>query len=77
VASWQFLIVGSFGALGAAMAVGTLLALLRYHRTGDWPGREDAAEISTGRVVALYLRVVVGAGVAVYAVTSLDAAGLL
>lgn len=74
---WTFLLVGSFGAVGAAMALGTLAALVRYHRTGVWPGTEEAAEISTGRLVGLYVRVVVGAAVAVAAWVSLSARGLV
>lgn len=77
VGMWTFLLVGSFGAVGAAMALGTLAALVRYHRTGSWPGTEEAAEISTGRLVGLYLRVVVGAVVAVVAWVSLSARGLV
>lgn len=77
VGMWTFLLVGGFGAVGAAMALGTLAALVRYHRTGTWPGTEDAAEISTGRLVGLYARVVVGAVVAVIAWVSLSARGLV
>lgn len=74
---WTFLLVGSLGAVGAAMAVGTLAALVRYHRTGEWPGSDESADISTGRLVALYLRVLVGLSVAGYALITLDAAGLV
>lgn len=74
---WQFLVVGSLGAVGAAMALGTLAALLRYHRTGAWPGRDDTADVSTGRLVALWVRVAVGVAVAVYAWVSLRTAGLV
>lgn len=74
---WTFLLVGGFGAVGAAMALGTLAALVRYHRTGAWPGTEDAAEVTTGRLVGLYLRVVVGAVLAVYAFVSLSNQGLI
>lgn len=74
---WTFLLVGGFGAVGAAMAVGTTAALVRYHRTGQWPGVEDGAEVSTGRLVGLYLRVVVGLVLAVYATISLTDAGLI
>lgn len=74
---WTFLLVGSLGAVGAAMAVGTLAALVRYHRTGEWPGSDESADISTGRLVALYVRVLVGLAVAGYALITLDAAGLV
>lgn len=75
--TWTFLLVGGFGAVGAAMAVGTAAALLRYHRTGQWPGRDDGAEVTTGRLVGLYARVIVGAGLAIYAFVSLSSRGLL
>lgn len=75
--TWTFLLVGGFGAVGAAMAVGTAAALLRYHRTGEWPGRDDRADVTTGRLVGLYARVVVGAGLAIYAFVSLSSRGLL
>lgn len=74
---WTFLLVGGFGAVGAAMAVGTTAALVRYHRTGQWPGYEEGADVSTGRLVGLYLRVVVGLALAVYAAISLTDAGLI
>ncbi len=75
--SWTFLLVGSFGAVGAAMAVGTLAALLRYHRTGTWPGGESTGEITTGRLVGLWTRVLLGVIVAGYAAVSLSDSGLL
>lgn len=74
---WTFLLVGTFGAVGAAMAVGTVAALVRYRRTGQWPGREDGAEVTTGRLVGLYVRILVGLALAVYAVISLADAGLI
>lgn len=72
----QFLLVGTFGAVGAALAAGTGAALLRYHRTGDFPGVEEGPVART-RLVALWLRVVVGAAIAAYAVVDLSSAGLL
>lgn len=78
MSSWQFLVVGSFGAVGAALAVGTLAALFRYHRTGALPNAEnDPAPVSTGRLAGLWIRVVLGLGVAVYAVISLADADLI
>lgn len=74
---WTFLLVGSVGAVGAAMAVGTLAALVRWYRTGQWPGRLEGTEVSTGRVVGLWARVVVGAVVAVAAYLSLAGQGLV
>lgn len=75
---WTFLLVGSFGAVGAALAVGTLAALVRYHRTGSFPGREDASSAPrTSEIVGLWLRVAVGATVATYAGVTLSRRGLL
>lgn len=74
---WTFLLVGCFGAIGAALCLGTLAALVRFHRTGRWPGPEAAAEISTPRLLLLWLRVVVGGAVAAWAFVSLARDGLL
>lgn len=73
---WQFILVGGFGAVGAALAVGTLAALARWYRTGQWPdGSGD--EVTTGRVVGLWVRVLLGVAVATWAATSLAQDGLL
>lgn len=58
--SWAFLLIGSFAAVGAAMAIGTLAALVRYHRSGVWPGHHEVDEAPGRRLAALWLRVVVG-----------------
>ena len=73
----RFLLVGTFGAVGAAWAVGTGAALLRYHRTGEFPGADEDGRIGRSRLVALWLRVVVGAAIAAFAAYDLTAAGLL
>ncbi|MBY5162407.1 hypothetical protein [Salsipaludibacter albus] len=73
---WQFIVVGSAGAIGAALALGTLAALVRWYRTGEWPG-DTATEVGTARLVGLWLRVIVGVVVAVWAFASLSRAGLL
>jgi hypothetical protein len=75
--SWGFLLFGSVGAVGAALAFGTLAALLRYHRTGAFPGHEPGEVITRGRYVRLWLRVVVGLAVAAYGVYVVDASGVL
>lgn len=73
---WRFIWVGAFGAVGAALAVGTLAALFRWYRTGTWPdGTGDS--VGTGRLVGLWMRVLVGAVVATWAVVSLSGDGLL
>lgn len=74
--SWAFLLVGSFAAMGAAMAVGTLAALLRYRRTGTFPGSDLPAEVSPGKVVSLWIRVGVGAVLAVVGVVAIVRAGI-
>lgn len=75
--SWQFLLIGSFAALGAALALGTGAALVRYYRTGAFPSQDPGTEVRTGQLVALWARVVVGLVVAVAGVASLSAQGLL
>lgn len=75
--SWAFLLVGSFAAVGAAMAFGTLAALLRYHRTGAFPGADETAGVSTGKYVALWVRVAVGVALTIAGFIALDRAGLL
>lgn len=72
---WQFILVGGFGAVGAALALGTLAALARWYRTGAWP--DGSSEASTGRLVSLWVRVLLGAVVAIWAVVSLSNDGLL
>jgi hypothetical protein len=74
--SWAFLLVGSFAAVGAAMAVGTLAALLRYHRTGVFPNGVD--EQAPARIVLkLWVRVIIGSGLAVIGVVMLLRSGLV
>lgn len=75
--SWAFLLVGSFAAVGAAMALGTLAALVRYHRTGSFPGTDGTAEMSRGKLVALWARVVVGVGLTIAGVIALQRVGIL
>ncbi len=81
--SWGFLLLGALPPVGAAMALGTLTALLRYHRTGGFPGREgpDGDEgpepVSRRRLVVLWIRVALGVLVAGVGVASLQGADLL
>jgi hypothetical protein len=75
--SWAFLLVGSFAAVGAAMALGTLAALLRYQRTGVFPGSEEPAELPTRRLVALWIRVGVGVVLTIIGIIALSRAGVL
>jgi hypothetical protein len=75
--SWTFLIVGSFAALGAAMAVGTFAALARYRRTGTMPGSDEPVELTPGRLRVLYLRIVIGLVLTGMGVEALRRAGIL
>jgi hypothetical protein len=75
--SWTFLLVGSFAALGAAMAVGTLAALWTYRRTGTFPGSEEPAELPPQRLVVLWARVVVGLVLAGIGIEALRRVGIL
>jgi hypothetical protein len=74
--SWAFLLVGSFAAVGAAMAVGTLAALVRYRRTGTFPGHEGPAELPAGKLAALWVRVAVGVVLAIIGVIAIQRAGI-
>lgn len=76
--SWVFLLVGSLGAAGAAMSLGTLAALVRYERTGELPGRDEDAPDPGPRVRRrLLLRIVLGAVVAAVCFVTLAEQGLL
>ena len=76
--SWVFLLVGGLGAVGAALSLGTLAALVRYERTGELPGRdEDAPVPGSGVRRRLLVRIVVGALVAAVCFLNLAEQGLL
>ncbi|MEX1165248.1 MAG: hypothetical protein WEB03_16875 [Nitriliruptor sp.] len=75
--SFGFLLFGSIGAIGAALAVGTLAALWRYHRTGAFPGHDTAEVVPRSRLVRMWIRVVLGLIVAAYGVYVVDASGVL
>jgi hypothetical protein len=75
--SWGFLLVGSFAAVGAAMALGTLAALLRYRRTGEFPGVSADQPVSRRRITALWIRVGVGVVLTAIGVVALVDRGLI
>jgi hypothetical protein len=75
--SWAFLLIGSFAAVGAALALGTLAAVLRYHRTGQFPGEDEPGEVERGRLVALWTRVAIGVILTGIGIWALGRAGLL
>ena len=80
--SWVFLLVGGLGAIGAAMSLGTIAAMVQYRRTGTLPGLdEDAATDAAGPGDAvlrrLVVRIVLGAVVAVVCFLVLAERGLL
>lgn len=74
--SWAFLLVGSFAAVGAAMAAGTLAALLRYRRTGTFPGSSEPAELPRRKIVALWVRVAVGVVLTIVGIIAIQRAGI-
>jgi hypothetical protein len=75
--SWAFLLVGSFAAAGAALALGTLAAILRYHRTGLLPGQETPVEVPRVRLIAMWTRVAIGVVLTAIGIWALMRAGLL
>ena len=75
--SWTFLLVGSFAAMGAAMAVGTLAALVQHRRTGTMPGSDEPVELSPARRRTLWLRVGVGTVLTVTGLEALRRVGIL
>ena len=76
--SWVFLLVGGAGAVGAALTVGTLAALVRLRRDGTLPGQPpDAGPPDARTLRILWLRVVLGVALAVTAVAVLGSRGLL
>ena len=75
--SWTFLLVGSFAALGAAMAAGTLAALWRHRRTGTMPGSDEPVELDPRRRAGLWGRVAVGLVLAAAGVVAMVRAGLV
>lgn len=75
--SWTFLIVGSFAAVGAAMAVGTLAALAQHRRTGTMPGSDEQVELTPGRRRMLWLRVGIGLVLTGMGIEALRRVGIL
>jgi hypothetical protein len=60
------------------MAVGTAAALVRYHRTGEFPGIEgDGEVVPSRRIAALWARVVVGVVLTIIGIIAIDRAGIL
>ncbi len=78
MSSWLFLLIGSFGAVGLAMAVGTLVALWQYQRTGTFPNAApDAPPPDSRHFVGMWLRVVIGLVLALAGFASLVANDLI
>jgi hypothetical protein len=75
--SWAFLLVGSFAAMGAAMAAGTVAALVRHRRTGTMPGSDEPVELTPARRRVLWLRVGVGLVLTAMGVEALRRLGIL
>lgn len=86
--SWVFLLVGGLGAIGAALSLGTLAALVQYRRHGTLPGQgqdragdqdedSDRQTPPPGIERQLWVRIVMGAVVAAVCFGSLAQQGLL
>lgn len=75
--SWTFLLVGSFAAVGAAMAAGTLAALWTYRRTGTFPGSDGPAVLPRRRLAVLWARVLVGLALTGAGIEALRRVGIL
>ncbi len=75
--SWTFLLVGSFAALGAAMAVGTMAALWQYRRSGTMPGSDEPVELTPARLRVLRLRIIVGLALTGMGIQALRSVGIL
>ena len=75
--SWSFLLIGSFAAVGAALAVGTIAALVHHRRTGTMPGSDEPVELSPRRRRLLWARVVVGLVLTGMGIEALRRAGIL
>ncbi len=75
--SWTFLLVGSFAAVGAALAVGTIAALVHHRRTGTMPGSDELVELTPRRRRLLWSRVGVGLVLTAMGIEALRRAGIL
>lgn len=74
--SWQFLIIGSIAAVGAAMAAGTIAALVRHRRTGMMPGADEPSELTRAQQTALWIRIGLGVTVAVAGIAWIWSTGI-
>lgn len=71
--SWS-IVAGEFlVGVGAALALGTGAALVRYRRTGSFPGQEEGQSAS---VTSAWVKFGLGLGLLVWGLATLDAAGL-
>lgn len=75
--SFGFLLFGTVGAVGAALAFGTLAALWRYHRTGAFPNHEPGETIPRATYTKLWIRVGIGLALAAYGVYIVIDSGVL
>jgi hypothetical protein len=70
---WNVLLAELVLGLGAALALGTGAALLRYWRTGSFPGQTERPPSFT----PVWGKVLLGLLLVVWAIASLDRAGVL
>lgn len=75
--SFGFLILGSIGAVGFALAFGTLAAMGNYRRTGSFPGHEPGHVLTRREWIKLWARVVGGVAVGIYGVIVVIRSGVL
>ena len=77
--SWVFLLVGGVGATGAALALGTIAALVQYRRTGTLPGSDgdDVPPPGPTTTRLLVARIILGVVIAVVCVAVLIEQGLV
>lgn len=71
---WSIIAGELVAGIGAALVVGTGLALFRYWRTGRFPGQPEDAEPS---VVSAWVKFGLGVVMVVWGLATLDRAGLI
>lgn len=70
---WRIIFGELILGVGAALAVGTGFALLRYRQTGSFPNQDEGEQAS---VPTAWVKLVLGVVLAVWGFATLDTAGL-